>query len=72
VDKTHKFLVVLGGALEVLNITVSSGGMLFYLLVATKYAFTGVDDQKNWHLMGLCMVFGLMVYYWVDRPGRGK
>ena len=72
VDKTHKFLVMLSGALEVFNIVICSGGMLFFFLVAIKYAFTGVDDQKNWHLMGLCMVFGLMVYWWLDRPGAKK
>ena len=71
--QTDRFLAVVSGALEILSGFFFPGALLFLLLVAIKYAFMHVDDSENYHLIGLCMSFGVMVYFWRTRKyGRDK
>ena len=71
-DKKDTALVIVAGAFQTISAAVVCGGILFTLLAAIKYTFTGVDELENQHLFGICAIFGIMVYLWDERPRKEK
>lgn len=66
------FLAIMSGALEMLGAVTSWGGALFFAVVASRYAFTGVKFNGDFYMVSICIGFGLMVFYGLSNIKREK